>query len=141
MLNQLKSRKRTEPEVRIVHRTVYRDIPENVQMRERHENYIELAKSEYARLSADVKEELDFRDAGKQYSEDRVSRHLGQMTAIADSVALLTGEDRIIVGAQLESQARERLTAGEEFPFNSFLGGLSLTFRSKVEEGIRNDLR
>ena len=74
--------------------------------------------------------ELDKRDRGERHFESQVDRDLGAMNAIADAIALITGDDRIIVGVRLDraSQARR----GETFPYTSFTSGLRPIYAETV---------
>lgn len=103
---------------------------EDVQREARMNDYIQKAENEYARLYAETSEQLSARDAGQAYQQDTVTRQLGAMMVIADSLALLKGTDHIIEVAKLDRMGESRMN--EVYPFNSFLSGTSLLYPEKT---------
>lgn len=127
-------KRKPQIETRTVTRVVYHDSPSDVALKDRTDKFLLLAHSEYARLveQADqhfkrVEEKREFRN-----EEAEIANLLGRMTAVADSIALISGEDRVVVGFKLDQEARKRIDSGEEFPFNSYLSSGSPIFASKV---------
>lgn len=120
-------------------KTVYRTVTElvvnplNVELEGRQGNMVELARKEYARLSVEVDVTLRKQESGvvlfPSEKEDMCVK-LGQMRVISDMVALATGKDHIVVGAQLERFARSQQS--QEQPMTSWISGLTPLWESKA---------
>lgn len=112
---------KTIVQVKVV--TQYQRTPEDIQREARITDYIKRAEDEYARIYDETGQQLDRRDAGEHYHQDTVTRQLGEMRAIADSLAIIKGSDLIIEVAQLDRKSEAR--RGEIFPYSSFLSSRS----------------
>lgn len=120
-------------------KTVYRTVTElvvnplNVELEGRQGNMVELARKEYARLSVEVDVTVRKQESGvvlfPSEKEDMCVK-LGQMRVISDMVALATGKDHIVVGAQLERFARSQQS--QEQPMTSWISGLTPLWASKA---------
>lgn len=128
-----KKSKPAPPAVAARQEHVFVSTPEDVTIRNRMEEFIERAESEYARLSKEID---DLMDAERVYGhvstgnkEKRAQLH-GQMTAIHHSIAIIKGTDSIVEGFRLDKMAQSRVN--DRFPLNSFLSQSSLMYPQRL---------